>query len=266
MFVHITRGVGYWMQPGKNLELAGGSTLIFSHAVQGSVRASQLGPTVVHLFQVEPERLAGVVTLGEKEFLQAAAGKDGLNFRLLASTDPVSEKFAEICQRGNGGSLRGRLQLLELFIRAFDNGLGHPRTEPAVDLDAKGRLEAFLKQMTASAMLDLSLSELVKEIRCTPRHLSRVFLDTVGMSFREKQAEVRLARAQELLQTTNSKIYEVAVESGYQSISLFNFMFRKRFGVTPAKWRKQLNSRRAARRATRRVRPRRNGVEEIACF
>ena len=113
MFVHITRGVGYWMQPGKNLELAGGSTLIFSHAVQGSVRASQLGPTVVHLFQVEPERLAGVVTLGEKEFLQAAAGKDGLNFRLLASTDPVSEKFAEICQRGNGGSLRGRLQLLE---------------------------------------------------------------------------------------------------------------------------------------------------------
>ena len=266
MFVHVASGVGYWMQPGKNLELAGGSTLIFSHAIQGTIRASQLGQIVVHLFQVQPERLAGVVTLAEKQSLQTAAERDGLNFRFLPFTDPVSEEFAEICRRGNGSSLRVRLQLLELFIRAFDKGLGRSKTEPAVDPGAKGRLAAFLKQMTESAMLDLSLSELVKEIRCTPRHLSRVFLETVGMSFREKQAEVRLARARELLQTTNSKIYEVAVESGYQSISLFNFMFRKRFGVTPAKWRKQLNSRRAARRVTRRVRPRRNGVEEIACF
>jgi two-component system response regulator YesN len=94
--------------------------------------------------------------------------------------------------------------------------------------------------------------------------LSRIFLETVGMSFRQKQAEVRLARARELLQTTNSKIYEVAVESGYPSVSLFNFMFRKRFGVTPAKWRKQLNSRKAARPASRGARPRRNGVEETS--
>ena len=265
MFVHITSGVGYWMQPGRNLELASGSTLIFSHAIQGAIRASQLGQAVLHLFRVEPERLAGVVTLGEKQFLQTAAGRDGLNFRLLPFTDPVSEKFAEICRRGNGSSLRVRLQLLELFIRAFDNALGRQESEPAVELDAKARLGAFLKQMTASAMLDLSLSELVKEIRCTPRHLSRIFLETVGMSFREKQAEVRLARARELLQTTNSKIYEVAVESRYQSVSLFNFMFRKRFGATPAQWRQQLNRRKATRPVAQGARPRRNGVEEISC-
>jgi AraC-like DNA-binding protein len=239
MFVHVSSGVGYWMQPGRNLELASGSTLIFSDAIQGTIRASQLGQMVVHLFQVEPERLAGVVTLGEKQFLQTAAEQDGLNFRYLPATDPVSEKFGEICRRGTGSSLRVRLQLLELFIRTFDNGFGHTKSGPAVDSCARARLEAFLKRMTESAMVDLSLSELVKEIRCTPRHLSRLFLETVGMSFREKQAEVRLARARELLQTTNSKIYEVAVESGYQSVSLFNFMFRKRFGVTPARWRKE---------------------------
>jgi AraC-like DNA-binding protein len=266
MLVHITSGVGYWMQPGKNLELARGSTLIFSHAIQGAIRASQLGQTIVYMFQVQPERLAGVVTLGEKQFLQTAAERDGLNFRFLPFTDPVSENFAEICRRGNGATLRVRLQLLELFIRAFDHGLGHPKTEPALDPGAKGRLEAVLKHMTESAMLDLSLSQLVKEIRCTPRHLSRIFLETVGMSFRQKQAEVRLARARELLQTTDSKIYEVALESGYPSVSLFNFMFRKRFGVTPAKWRKQLRSRKAARLVTRGARPRRNPVEEIPCI
>ena len=266
MFVHVTSGVGYWMQPSKNLELPSGSTLIFSQAVQGTIRASQLGQAVIRFFRVEPERLAGVVTLGEKQFLQRAAERDGLNFRFLPSTDPASEEFAGVCRRGNASTLRVRVQLLELFIRAFDNALGRQENEPAVELDAKARLEAFLGQMTASAMLDLSLSELVKEIRCTPRHLSRIFLETVGVSFREKQAEVRLARARELLETTNSKIYEVAMESGYQSLSLFNFMFRKRFGATPARWRKQLNSRKAARLVTQAARPRRTRVEEISCI
>jgi AraC-like DNA-binding protein len=234
--------------------LAGGSTLIFSQAVQGAIRASQLGQTLLRFFRVEPERLAGVVTLGEKQLLQSAAERDGLNFRLLPSTDPVSEKFAEICRRRNGSNLGARLQLLELFTRAFDNALGRQEAEPAVELDAKARLDAFLKRMPASEMLDLSLSELVKEVRCTPRHLSRIFLEAVGMSFREKQAEVRLARARELLETTNSKIYEVAMESGYQSLSLFNFMFRKRFGATPAKWRKRLNGGKAGRPANRSAR------------
>jgi AraC-like DNA-binding protein len=266
MFVHVASGVGYWMEPGRNLELASGSTLIFSHAIEGAVRASQLGQTVVLMFQVQPERLAGVVTLGEQQFLQNAAERDSLNFRFLPFTDPVSAEFAEICRRGKDSGLRVRLQLLELFIRAFDHGLGHPKAEPAAELDAKGRLDAFLKRMTASAMLDLSLSELVKEIRCTPRHLSRIFLETVGMSFRQKQAEIRLARARELLETTHSKIYEVALESGYQSVSLFNFMFRKRFGATPAKWREQLNSRKAARLSIRGAGPRRRRLEEISCI
>jgi AraC-like DNA-binding protein len=72
------------------------------------------------------------------------------------------------------------------------------------------------------------------------------------MSFRQKQAQVRLLRAQELLATTESKVVEVALESGYQSLSLFNFMFKRHFGVTPAKWRDQSRSRRALQVSRRR--------------
>ena len=39
--------------------------------------------------------------------------------------------------------------------------------------------------------------------------------------------------------TTESKVVEVALESGYQSLSLFNLMFKRHFGLTPAKWRSQ---------------------------
>ena len=51
--------------------------------------------------------------------------------------------------------------------------------------------------------------------------------------------------------TTQSKVVEVALESGYQSLSLFNLMFKRRFGLTPAKWRDQKVPRRASARSDR---------------
>ncbi|HWF19415.1 MAG TPA: helix-turn-helix transcriptional regulator [Verrucomicrobiae bacterium] len=83
------------------------------------------------------------------------------------------------------------------------------------------------------------MSDSRKKTHCTARHLSRIFHELAGMSFRDKRAELRLARARELLATTNSKVVDVALESGYKSLSLFNLMFARRFGMSPGKWRKQ---------------------------
>ena len=71
------------------------------------------------------------------------------------------------------------------------------------------------------------------------------------MSFRDKQTEVRLMRARELLATTRSKVLEVALESGYESLSLFNLMFKRRFGVSPGKWREQIEARKISGRRPR---------------
>jgi len=69
--------------------------------------------------------------------------------------------------------------------------------------------------------------------------LSRIFREIAGMSFRERQAKIRLARASELLVTTESKVVNVALDSGFQSLSLFNLMFRRRFGLSPSRWRRE---------------------------
>jgi transcriptional regulator GlxA family with amidase domain len=106
-------------------------------------------------------------------------------------------------------------------------------------LDATTRLTRLLDETSQSDLLELSFGDLVREMRCTPRHLSRIFQRVVGMSFRQKQAQVRLMRAQELLATTESKVVEVALESGFRSPCLFNIMFKRHFGVTPAQWRMQ---------------------------
>ena len=239
-FFLLTEGVSYWMQPNKHHELSAGSAIITSHRVQGLVRASQIGEVRVDYFTVEPQRLTGVVTLSEQESLENAAGREEISFRVFAPSDPVSETFRSLVPERAGYRLRLRLQLLELFVRALGNNLVCPDSIPALELSAHARLERFLKGRPATDLLDLRFSDLVRGTRCAPRHLSRIFSETMGMSFRQKQAEIRLGRAQELLATSRSRVYQVAMASGYQSISVFNVMFKRRFGVTPAKWRQQL--------------------------
>jgi AraC-like DNA-binding protein len=135
-----------------------------------------------------------------------------------------------------------------LFVQAFGEELANNRAaSPQIVVDAKSRLINLLNETSPAELLDLTFADLMQETRCTARHLSRIFHQVVGMTFREKQAQVRLLRAQELLATTESKVVEVALESGYQSLSLFNLMFKRRFGLTPAKWRDQTRNRKAAR-------------------
>ena len=64
---------------------------------------------------------------------------------------------------------------------------------------------------------------------------------------------MRLALACDLLASTELKILDVALESGFQSLSLFNLMFARRFGMSPGKWRqKHLERRQAGVRRPRR--------------
>jgi transcriptional regulator GlxA family with amidase domain len=76
------------------------------------------------------------------------------------------------------------------------------------------------------------------------------------MSFCDKRAEIRLGRARELLATSKSKVVEVAFESGYKSLSLFNQMFTRRFGVSPGKWRQK-------NRVNQMAETRRNNVPDL---
>ena len=49
--------------------------------------------------------------------------------------------------------------------------------------------------------------------------------------------DVRLAKAVELLETTDDKTYVIAEKVGYQEQNYFSYVFKKRFGVSPTKYR-----------------------------
>ena len=252
--IQVDSGTGYWMHTRENLQLEPGTTLVLPPNSDGSIRASRMGSVSFTYFFVDPMRLVGLLSLAEQRFFRLTASREEFASRILPAQHPLALELREyLDNRKKTGSVL-RLQLLQKFLEIFGTELNEETVEPELAADAKQRLTNYLKTMQTFELVNLSFSELVGVSRCTPRHLSRIFYEVVGMSFRAKRAELRLALACDLLASTELKILDVALESGFQSLSLFNLMFARRYGMSPGKWRqKQLDSRRTIPRRPRRT-------------
>jgi AraC-like DNA-binding protein len=236
--IQAITGSGYWLGPRTNQDLKSGTVLLLSAYAPGAIRASHVGELRLHFVPVNPERLTGLITLTDQRCFDAVGTREEFSVRIFPPDSPIATRMKNVCAGRNRNGSLSRLRLLELFLEIFGSEMKAELSEPAVAPDAKARLQEFLRTTPTSELLHMSFSELAQVTRCTPRHLNRIFNEVVGMSFRDKHTELRLARACELLATTESKVVDVALESGYQSLSLFNLMFVRRFGTSPGKWRR----------------------------
>lgn len=238
LLVQVKEGIGYWLRGQSSTDLESGTVVLVSGAEQGCIRASQLSRMSLYSFNVTPARLTGLVTMSEQAFLKQAASQNELAFQVFAPASPVAARMSDLYAGNHTNALSFRLALLQLFADIFGKKLEQSEP-PKENSDARERLRAFLMAAPPDALSEMNFDELAQVTRCTPRHLSRIFYDLMGMSFSDKRAEIRLARARELLATSESKVVEIALESGYKSLSLFNQMFSRRFGVSPGKWREK---------------------------
>lgn len=85
-------------------------------------------------------------------------------------------------------------------------------------------------------------SELSVEMVCSHLHLSEAYFSTlfkkeVGQSYINYLTELRLNKAMELLNKTEDKIYIIAQSVGYLEANYFSYVFKKKFGTSPSKYR-----------------------------
>ena len=73
----------------------------------------------------------------------------------------------------------------------------------------------------------------------TPEHLSRTVRKMLGCTPTQYVNQPRLTYAANLLLHTDQPILEISHTIGIDNLSYFYQIFRKRFGVTPARFRAQ---------------------------
>jgi len=84
---------------------------------------------------------------------------------------------------------------------------------------------------------DLKLEDVAKIASFSKFHFERLFKQFANRSFYEYLISVRIRNAEVLLSTSSIPITEVAMESGFNSISTFNRVFKEIEGLTPSEFR-----------------------------
>jgi two-component system response regulator YesN len=83
----------------------------------------------------------------------------------------------------------------------------------------------------------LSLNMVAKDVNISANYLSAVFTQEMMSTFVEYVTSKRMAKAKELLRTTDKHSGEIALEVGYKDPHYFSFLFKKTQGLTTREYR-----------------------------
>ena len=238
MVARAAKGVGYWLPGGSAHELNVGDGFVAGFNANGIVRASQLGTLKLQFFTVHPQYLNGLLTMTEWHQLESASKNPLTRVLFFAASEPLGKKFARIAAQTPADGLTMRCALLQLWTDAVTSLISASSAD-AGDNKLRERFRQLVGQMPKARLSECSLSGLAAQLHCSERHFSRLFREEFGVTFRTRQAEFRLQHARQLLANSDAKISDIAHDSGYRHLGLFNSMFKKRFGTTPGEWRQQ---------------------------
>ncbi len=88
---------------------------------------------------------------------------------------------------------------------------------------------------------ELTLQFMSERFYLSREYISRRFKQRFSVNLSDYIQTIRLNRAKELLSETEARIYEIALEVGYQDDKYFRKVFKKQFGVTPNEFRELLS-------------------------
>jgi AraC-like DNA-binding protein len=82
---------------------------------------------------------------------------------------------------------------------------------------------------------NITLADVAKHVGYAPAYFSRLFKDTTGQSYIEALTSLRLSSASALLSNGYS-VADACFSSGFGSLSAFFDVFKRKFGVSPSRY------------------------------
>jgi transcriptional regulator GlxA family with amidase domain len=98
------------------------------------------------------------------------------------------------------------------------------------------RLQLFLSRSSADTP---PLKELAAMARMSRSHFSRTFHAVAGVTVRDFIRDIQLQRAAALLRESPLSLTAIALECGFYDLPHLDKAFRRRFGLTPHRFRRQ---------------------------
>ena len=87
----------------------------------------------------------------------------------------------------------------------------------------------------------LLLEDIARREGVSMTYLSHLFKDTLGITFQDYLKQKRFDHACNLIATTQRKILDISISSGFSDVRYLTKLFQERFGCTPKEYRKGIS-------------------------
>jgi len=104
------------------------------------------------------------------------------------------------------------------------------------------RIESVMAYLNKNFEREISLSEAAKLVSMSEVAFSRFFKARTGKTFVDTLNEIRLGHASRMLIDTTQSVSEIAYHCGFNNMSNFNRIFKKKKQCTPKGFREEYNS------------------------
>ncbi|MFD1415989.1 helix-turn-helix transcriptional regulator [Oceanobacillus jeddahense] len=133
------------------------------------------------------------------------------------------------------------IQLAILLMKGSVNNQYHDINEEvyrSVNFPIRQVMEAMKESYNSNWTLD----DMAAIAQLDKYRFSHVFKEKVGVSPFSWLQIYRIQRSLDKLQFTNATILQIAMESGFSSVSMYNRLFKKLYGMTPSYFRNSRNT------------------------
>ena len=164
---------------------------------------------------------------------------------IITRDDAYYSKIADCLNRADKLCTNGRPLGYELAIKGFlfeflfslyeiteTNAI--PQIDSNKNLD---KIKDVIKYIEENYQHPISIDEIANVCNFSSSHFMKYFKKVMGTSFIDYLNEYRLSMASRLLLSSSDNILEVAAECGYENLSYFNRIFKKKYGITPSAYR-----------------------------
>ncbi len=99
-----------------------------------------------------------------------------------------------------------------------------------------GLVQGFFSHSSSYARI--SLESIAQKAYISPKYFSYLFKKKVGVRLSDFIRDIRLERAAEMLEHTHANISEIMAYVGYQDSKFFYKIFKEKYGMTPASYKR----------------------------
>jgi len=128
------------------------------------------------------------------------------------------------------------ITIFALHLSALSNQLTVQETNAENPSIARARI-----YITDQFAEDITLESVAKQVNMSAFYFCKMFKKATGITFTDYLARVRVEKVKNLLLNPNKRISEAAYETGFQSLSQFNRVFRRIAGEPPTAYRERLH-------------------------